>query len=86
MPEPQDVESGAPYHSNGFGAAEAADAARQAQFDRSDDSPTDVNCNAALARNQAGTFDAVAKSFASNNDRRDKIFDLIAAKMGLASA
>jgi len=53
---------GAPDSST-FGAKEAADATRQAQQSRSDDSPSDVNCNAALARVQAGTYALMGGNF-----------------------
>lgn len=52
-----------------------ADDTRQAQHDRSNDSPTDVNNNAALARSQALTLDVFGKAWASNTDRREKMAD-----------
>lgn len=61
--------------SNAFGPVEAADAARQAQFTRSDDSPTDVNNNAVLARSQALTLDVFGKMWSGNADRREKMAD-----------
>ena len=61
---------------NVFGPVENADETRQAQHDRSNDSPTDVNNNAALARSQALTIDIAGKAFTSNMDRRDKLVDL----------
>jgi hypothetical protein len=64
-----------PEHSNAFGPAEDADSTRQAQHSVANDTPTDVNFNAIAARSQALTVDALGKSFASNQDRRDKIAD-----------
>ena len=61
--------------SPGTGPLEQADAARMAQQSRSDDSPTDVNNNAALARSQALTVDIAGKAFVANADRRDKAAD-----------
>ncbi len=70
-----------------FGPGNDADATRQAQHSRSNDSPTDVNNNAALARSQALTTDVLGKSFAANSDRRDKIADqMMAASLGAATA
>ena len=45
-------------HSQGFGPAESADETRQAQQTVSNDSPTDVNPNAALARTQKAMYAA----------------------------
>ena len=64
-----------PQATLGFGAREDADTTRQAQHSISNDAPTDVNMNAIMARSQALTVDAIGKGFASNQDRRDKIFD-----------
>lgn len=61
--------------SNVFGPVENADETRQAQHDRSNDSPTDVNNNAAVARSQLLTTDVLGKSFVANADRRDKLAD-----------
>lgn len=58
-----------------FGPIENADETRQAQHDRSNDSPTDVNNNAILARSQGLTVDIAGKAFQSNSDRRDKMVD-----------
>lgn len=49
--------------------------ARQAQFDRSDDSPTDVNNNGALARSQALTTDMAGKNYEASAARRSIIAD-----------
>ena len=64
-----------PTHSNAFGAAEDADATRQAQHSNANDTPTDINFNAIVARSQELTLDALGKGFSSNQDRRDKIAD-----------
>lgn len=64
-----------PMHSEGFGPAENADETRQAQHTNANDTPTDINFNAIVARSQQLTLDALGKGFASNQDRRDKIAD-----------
>lgn len=64
----------------GFGPRESADETRQAQQSVSNDAPTDVNMNAIIARSQALTVDVFGKTWASNSDRREKIFDDKAAK------
>lgn len=64
-----------PVATFGFGARESADETRQAQQQQANDTPTDVNMNAVVARSQALTFDALGKAFSSNQDRRDKIAD-----------
>ncbi len=75
MPEQDNT----PQHSQGFGPAEDADASRQGQHSFSNDTPTDVNMNSVVCREQAGTFTMMGKSFEANADRRNKIFDDIAA-------
>lgn len=69
-----------PEHSEGFGAAENADETRQGQHTQANDTPTDVNMNAVVARSQALTFDLAGKAHMSNQDRRDKIFDELSRK------
>lgn len=64
----------------GFGPREDADTTRQAQHSVSNDAPTDVNMNAIIARSQALTFDALGKSFAANEDFRQKLQDRLLAK------
>lgn len=64
-----------PSHSNAFGAAEDSDATRQAQHTRANDSPTDVNNNAIMARSQALTIDLAGKEFAAAAARRTAQFD-----------
>ena len=59
----------APEHSEGFGPAEDADSTRQGQHTMANDMPVDVNCNAALAREQAGTLALMGKNFEANANR-----------------
>lgn len=68
-----------PVASKGFGPREQADETRQAQQGVTNDTPTDVNFNAIVARSQAETFDFFGKVWASNNDRREKLFDQLAS-------
>ncbi len=72
------VQDPTPTMNNAFGTANDADATRQAQHTVSNDAPTDVNCNAVIAREQAGTLTLMGKSFEANADRRNKIFDALA--------
>lgn len=74
---PDAIQDQTPQHSQAFGPAENADETRQAQHSQSNDTPTDVNMNAVVARSQALTVDIAGKAFASNQDRRDKIADLL---------
>ena len=68
-----------PQHSQGFGPAEDSDATRQAQHQAANDTPTDVNPNAVYARAQTETAVQMGKNFEANADRRNKIFDDVAA-------
>jgi hypothetical protein len=70
-----------PVATMGFGAREDADTTRQAQHMEANDAPVDVNMNAIMARSQALTVDALGKSFAANEDFRQKLQDRILAKM-----
>jgi hypothetical protein len=67
--------SAASQPTRAFGPVESADETRQAQQSVSNDAPTDVNMNAVVAREQAGTFVLMGKNFEANADRRNKIFD-----------
>ena len=67
----------------GFGAIESADETRQAQQTISNDAPTDVNCNAALARAQASSFALLQANFEANANRLNKLFDHVGAKLAL---
>lgn len=72
---PEIIADSDPNRMNPFGPGAAADETRQAQQSFSNDTPTDVNFNAVVARSQALTVDGMGKGFASNLDRRDKIAD-----------
>lgn len=61
--------------SNAFGPVESADETRQAQHTLSNDTPTDVNNNAALARRQASTTANAGDEFAAAAARRTIIAD-----------
>lgn len=67
----------APPHSEGFGPAEHADDTRQAQHSQANDTPTDVNLNAVVARSQALTFDIAGKNYEAGADRRRILGDAI---------
>lgn len=58
-----------PVATMGFGARESADETRQAQQSVSNDAPTDVNMNAIIAREQAGTFTLMGKNFEASAAR-----------------
>jgi len=72
------IQDETPHSTKGFGARESADETRQAQQSFSNDTPTDVNFNAIVARSQTLTVDVLGKAFTSNSDRRDKMFDEMA--------
>lgn len=72
MPEIQD---NTPVHSQGFGAAENSDDTRQAQHGFANDTPTDVNMNAIIARSQALTVDMAGKGFVGAQERRTLFAD-----------
>jgi hypothetical protein len=71
-----------PNRQNPYGPGANADETRQAQHTTSNDTPTDVNMNAIIARSQALTHDIAGKNYESNADRRNKIFDQMAPKAG----
>jgi hypothetical protein len=75
-----DVQDPTPVHSQGFGAAEDADTTRQSQHTQANDTPTDVNCNAVIARAQAETITLMGKNFEANADRRNKLADQLMGK------
>ena len=64
------------------GPVESADATRQAQQSFSNDTPTDVNFNAVVARSQALTVDIAGKNYEAASDRRTIIADQQMAKAG----
>jgi hypothetical protein len=68
-----------PQATKGFGPREDADASRQAQHEKANDVPVDVNPNAIIARAQAETITQMGKTYLSNADRLDKIFNDVAA-------
>lgn len=70
-----------PRSTLGFGAREDADTTRQAQHQLTNDTPADVNMNAVVSREQAGTFVMMGKNFEANADRRNKIFDALIGKV-----
>ena len=65
----------------GHGPREDADATRQAQHTNANDTPTDVNMNAVVAREQAATLTLMGKNFEANADRRNKISDHLLGKL-----
>ena len=72
------VQNPTPPYDNAFGTANDSSATRQAQHTISNDAPTDVNCNAVIARAQAETITIMGKSFEAAAARRNSLFDHIA--------
>lgn len=72
---------GTPVATMGFGARESADETRQAQQSVSNDAPTDVNMNAIVAREQAGTLTLMGKNFEASAMRFNGLMGHMAAKM-----
>ena len=72
-----------PEATKGYGAREDADTTRQAQHTQANDTPTDVNANAAVCRSQVLTTDALGKGFVANQERRQILADLA---LGLGKA
>lgn len=64
-----------------FGPTANADETRQAQHQNANDTPTDVNMNAVVARSQALTFDIAGKNFQQNSARLDALMNHEAAKL-----
>lgn len=62
---------------NPYGPGANADDTRQAQHSQANDTPTDVNLNAVVARSQALTFDIAGKNFEAGADRRRIMADAI---------
>ena len=87
MPESPVIDVGSqltsPAGTLGFGARESADETRQAQQSTSNDTPTDVNANAIVAREQALTFTIAGHMFTANADVRAKLQDQFLARIGL---
>ena len=65
---------GAPDQST-YGSKEGTADTRQAQQSFSNDTPTDVNFNAVVARSQSLTVDVLGKGFAAAQERRQIIAD-----------
>lgn len=80
--QPTTVEGGGATYEP-YGARSAADDTRQAQQSNSNDTPTDVNMNAVVAREQAGTFALMGKNFEAGASRRNFLFDHLAALLGV---
>lgn len=76
MSEPKQVDP-----TYGYGPRESADETRQAQQAVANDAPVDVNPNAAVARSQVLTYDLAGKGFAAAQERRQGLFDIIAARI-----
>lgn len=72
-----------PPSTNGFGPREDADTTRQAQHSHANDTPTDVNLNAVVAREQATTLTLMGKNFEAGAARRNGLFDHLAYLAGL---
>lgn len=70
-----------PEPSAGYGAREQADDTRQAQQTVSNDAPTDVNLNAIIAREQAGTFTLLGKNFEASAMRFNGLMGHVAAEL-----
>ena len=70
---------------NPYGPGANADETRQAQHQNANDTPTDVNSNAVVAREQAGTFTLMGKNFEAGASRRNGLFDHIAALLGVSN-
>ena len=64
-----------PVATKGFGAREDADATRQAQHVEANDTPIDVNPNAALARIQTQAYAMLGQNAVDNADLRQKMAD-----------
>jgi hypothetical protein len=77
MPE----EATDPNRFNPYGPGANADETRQPQHQQTNDTPTDVNMNAVVAREQAGTFALMGKNFEAGAARRNAIFDHAAGEM-----
>lgn len=79
MAEPN--EAVAPNRFDPFGPVAAADETRQAQQTNSNDTPTDVNINAVVVREQAGTFTLMGKNFEASAMRFNGLMGHVAAEL-----
>lgn len=66
--------------SRAYGPVEQADETRQSAQGVLNDVQLDVVFQQVQVRSQALTVDALGKMWASNNDRREKLFDQLAVK------
>lgn len=82
MPVP--TASNDPAHSSAFGPIENADETRQAQHSNANDTPTDVNMNAILAREQGATLTLMGKNFEANAMRFNGMMNHKAATAAVA--
>lgn len=64
-----------------YGPNALADETRQAQMAVANDAPVDVNPNAVIAREQAGTLVLMGKNFEAGANRRNIIADEMMKKM-----
>ncbi len=78
--QPSSGDANTPSRFDPFGPNAYADEARQSEFTNSSDTPTDVNMNAVVAREQAGTFTIMGKNFEANAMRFNGIMNQVAAK------
>jgi hypothetical protein len=82
--EPMATEPGNQLNLSGtdipYGPGVAADETRQAQQVQANDTPTDVNMNAVVARSQALTVDMAGKGFTAMQERRQILADEILKK------
>lgn len=86
MPPAQAAQDDTPVHSQGFGAAEDADATRQAQHTTSNDAPTDVNFNAIVARSQALTVGIAGQNYEHGAQRSRSLWDAILGRLGIKAS
>jgi hypothetical protein len=68
-----------PQATKGFGPREDSDATRQAQHAQANDTPTDVNMNAVVARAQSITITRGSDNFELSTARLNNIFNDVAA-------
>ncbi len=66
---------------NPFGPNASADETRQAQQTNSNDTPTDINVNAVIARSQVQTVDLMGKNFEAGAMRFNGLMGHMAAKL-----
>lgn len=69
-----------------FGAVEDVDATRQAQHALANDAPVDVNMNAVICREQAGTLTLMGKNFEAGAARLNGILDAATGQAAVAAS